>query len=967
MATTVDKIRRALEKRDGIAEEEMRPLAEAYRKEVQAVNQRLDDAIMLLRKGLRSEAIQRVELTPNALDAAAELEFPEWDEWNDLLQFMAIPLPPKLNQDDVAQINEAIIESLPLDALLRRHRRLAIAKAPLAGRLRTLRQIARVDGNNPVWMDDLESWEKVRLSQIEGELKQALAEEDARRLQQLHQELTATSWRIQPSRHLIEQTSFAAETHRRQRQEAELAELTPGIAQSFAARDEAKSRELRTRWQEVRARYGVDVNQGLQQQVAAPFQWLEDLDRQAVMESEREMAVANLESTLQSGASAEEVNAALDQASRFGHPVPEELASRAAALADAPAKKAKQKMLLIGGLAAAAVIAIVVGGIIMMVSASAAAKREETIEQMNQLVSGQQYPEAVSYYQSIQSTQPDVAAMPKMVALHTTAQKEVQDANYRRERFDDLLSQASSDDPALIDEILFPQLEELAESDGQRARIDDLRKRKSQYIETESLRQSDEMIAKVGELRTTFNALRARGTSDQNLSAIRELITSVSRLPKQFPLASVDAKAKQETLRSLASESLSEMRDANRMTQQREAAIASLVNSRSIEVYADRLREFATRSIANTEFIEFSTVLEEEDYWLGIDRTNAWLELLASKLQQGVTAGEAVSLIESRNMLAADIFPNPALADLNGLVDAMEEIKGRRALLDTMVNQMRNHPISRAVTLPVRESGSTTGYLIYKTYAEENASRLRQQNSLGVSVLSDELGGVRNKGFVGPLPEVINEPMSAVLDVISNKAKQSVEFDQQWETTFLVQVSQIMRRPKLDGIHKEWLIYQMLDTATRGSERLRSMVPQSMQMLVRRASVREKWYQPRKIDENLNSDLDRTIKSELAVAYKRLQNPLADFEAVAATSIQWVGFLAKSQSGVVEFHQRGSLPESDGKLFVAAPPREGAASSSILAIGECSNGSVTLDPNPIYQVPGRPVFWFPANSKADDQ
>src|SRR6056297_1645622 len=158
MPTTVDKIRRALEKRDGIAEEEMRPLADAYREQVQQVNQRLDDAVMLLRKGLRSEAIQRVEMTPNALDAAAELEFPEWDEWNEILQFMAIPLPPKLNQDHVAQINEAIIESLPLEALLRRHRRLAIAKAPLAGRLRTLRQIARVDSKNAVWNDDLEVW-----------------------------------------------------------------------------------------------------------------------------------------------------------------------------------------------------------------------------------------------------------------------------------------------------------------------------------------------------------------------------------------------------------------------------------------------------------------------------------------------------------------------------------------------------------------------------------------------------------------------------------------------------------------------------------------------------------------------------------------------------------------------------------------------------------------------------------------
>ncbi|MEO1614374.1 MAG: hypothetical protein AAFV88_00905 [Planctomycetota bacterium] len=966
MATTVDKIRRALEKRDGIAEEEMKPLAEAYRKEVQTVNQRLDDAIMLLRKGLRSEAIQRVELTPNALDAAAELEFPEWDEWNDLLQFMGIPLPPKLNQDDVAQINEAIIESLPLDALLKRHRRLAIAKAPLSARLRTLRQIARVDSNNAVWMDDIEIWEKARLGQIDAELKRALDNEDARVLQQLHQELTGTAWRIQPPGRLIEQTSFAAETHRRQRQESELSELVPAIQQAFEIKDEATARSLRTQWQETRARYGVDVAGGLNVQVATAFQWLEDLDRQAIMESEREMAVANLQTTLQSGASSEEVHAALDQASRFGHPVPDDLAAQAAALAEAPAKKAKQKKLLLAAGAGVVVIGAAIGGVMLMLSAGAEAKREETITQMTQFVNNEQYTEAARFYQSVQANDPETASSPKMVALQATARKAQNDEAYRRDRFDELLAQATSEDPALIDQVLFPQLDELAATDGERARVNDLRRRKSQYVEGESLRQSDKLIEKIGQLRTTFESLRSRGTSDSNLEAIRQLLTSVTRLPKQFPLATDDAVSKQETLRSLASETLSEMRDANRMSQQREEAIDSLVNSRSIEVFSDRMREFATRSIAQTGFAEFSTVLNEEDHWLAIDRTNAWLTLLQQKLANGVTAGEAASLIESRNLLASEVYPNPALAAMPTFVDAMEEIQGRRAILDETFNRIARHPIARAVTLPIRESGTRTGYLIYKTYAEENASRLKQQNSIGISILSDELGGVRNRGFQGPLPEIVNEPLDTIRDAINNKAKKAIEFDQQWEITFLVEVSQVMRRPNLSGVHKEWLIYQLLDAATQGSESLRAMIPQTLQVLQRRASVRDKWFEPREFDDALNSELERTLRTELNLAYKRFQSPLAEFQGVADSEIQWIGFLARTTGGEIEYHPRGQLPERNGKLFVSGPPREGASSSSILTIGELRDGHVVLDPNPIFQVPGRPVFWFPDQTSDSD-
>ncbi|MEM0926024.1 MAG: hypothetical protein AAGJ83_08305, partial [Planctomycetota bacterium] len=240
-------------------------------------------------------------------------------------------------------------------------------------------------------------------------------------------------------------------------------------------------------------------------------------------------------------------------------------------------------------------------------------------------------------------------------------------------------------------------------------------------------------------------------------------------------------------------------------------------------------------------------------------------------------------------------------------------------------------------------------------------ARFKQQNSVGVFVLSDGVGGVRNRGFDGPLEDVINEPMNAVRDVINNKAKQSIEFDQQWEITFLLQVSEVMRRPKLSGVHKEWLIYQLLDTATRGSKRLRDMIPQTMQMLVRRSSVRDQWFEAKPINDMLNPELQATLAPELKIAYTRCQNPLADYEAVAKMQLLWIGFLSKDSSGAVEFHPRGELPQSDGKLYIAGPPRQGASTTSILAIGTYQNGDVMLDPNPIYQIPGRPVFWFPGD------
>ena len=960
MPTTVDKIRRALEKRDGIAEDEMRPLAEDYRSQVVEVNKRLDDAVMLLRKGLRSEAIQRVEMTPNALDAAAALEFPEWDEWNEILQFMGIPLPPKLNQDYVAQINEAIIESLPLDALLRRHRRLAIAKAPLAVRLRTLRQIARVDAANSVWQDDVEEWEKTRLGQIDRELKHALDNEDAKYLYQLHKELTGGPWRIAPSARLIEQSAFAAEAHVRQSMETELNQIAPPLNKAFERRDENTARGLRSQWQSVRARFNVSVPAELEVSVGPAMQWLEDLDRQAVMASEREMAVANLQSTLEADSPIEEVQKAYNQASKFGEPLPEELSTKVQQLSSRPAKEARKKLILIGVATAVVLVAAAVGGKMYLSSSDEQSALEETITQMEQFVAAEQFDEALNYFNSVLITQPDLLSNSRMVALKATAQEAVDAEDGRRARFEERLAQASSDDPALIDESMLPGLDELASTAGEKARVADLKKRRANYNASETMRQSDEMIGKVADMQRQFGELVSRGSSQSNRQAIQQLLSTIVRLPNQYPLHSSDALAKQETLRSQVASTLSQMKDESMISEQLQAAIDALLNSRSLEVYADRLRDFSTQSVSRTNFIDFRTVIDEENHWEDVDRTNRWLDNLESKLAGGVTSTEASALIESAGTLQAATSTNPALMALPKFDETMREIVGRKVLLDGAFTRIGKHPLARLVTLPIPDpDGGTTHYLVFKTFVEQNTDRMNRSGNIGVSVVSDSLGGVRAKSFPGPLPKTLDEPMATVSELLAQKSKLAISFDQEWERTFMKQVSEVMLRKDLDGVIKEWLVFELLDTATRGSQKLTEMIPITMRTLTRRNSVREGWHEPRGASSEMNPELNRIAVAELQVAYKRFESPLSEIQTVAGKRLKWIGFLTKSTGGQIESHLRGGTPPEDGTLYVAAPSREGDAETSLLSVGKLQQGHVQLTPNPVHQVPGRPLFLFP--------
>ena len=959
MPTTVDKIRRALEKRGGIAEEEMQPLADDYRAQVNEVNSRLDEAVMLLRKGLRSEAIQRVEMTPNALDAAAELEFPEWDEWNEILQFMGIPLPPKLNEDYVAQINEAIIESLPLDALLRRHRRLAIAKAPLSIRLRTLRQIARVDAANSVWQDDVEAWEKIRLNQIDNELKSALEREDSQSLYNLHKELTGGTWRITPASRLIEQSKFAAESFVRDNQESELKQLVGPIVEAFEGRDENAARNLRKKWQSTRAKFSATVSPALEQQVQPALQWLEDLDRQAVIESERQLAIAHLESTLESSSSIEQVQQAYDQASQFGQPVPEELSQRVTQLRSAPAKKAQKKMILIGAGIAAVLLAAAAGIGIYMMSSGKENKLRQTVDQMESFVAAEQYDEAIEFYTTLQSLQPEVAANPQMVALFTKARKTIDGERARKQLFDKKFAAANNDDPALIDELLLPQLEELASTETEKAQVRQLRKLRDEHDAGEAMRQSDELIAKVGELRRSFTELAGRGSSDANRQAIQDVLNSVSRLPNQYPRGNRDALAKQETLRSQIKSTLDRMKSRNMETEQRVAAIDELLASRSLEQYSDRLREVATRSVASTGFVDFRAVIKEEEQWLDVERTNQWLDSFGKKLENGVTSTEAITLRDSADSLRRSVSPNPVFNRIRDFDQTMAEIVKRRSILQGAFARISKHPLTRLVTLPISESSGTTNYLVHKTFVEQNSDRMSRQGSIGVSVVSDALGGVRNRAFQGPLPKTIDEPMKSVLDVVSRQKKQAIEFDGAWERTFLLLVRDVISNPNLDGVVKEWLVFELLTAATDGSKRLDQLVPQSMRALQRRSSVRNSWYQPRKKDNELNRELASQIFRELNIAFKRLSTPLEPYEKAAENKLRWIGFLAKSSNGQVEYHLRGKTPESDGELYVAASSDEADVRTAIVKVGSLDQGHVTLTSNPVHLLPGRPLFLLP--------
>ena len=142
-----------------------------------------------LRKGLRSEAIQLAEIEPKLLDVVAFLDFPERDPWLELANRSGIAPPMPLMLDVASELNEAYAVEQPLAALLQRHRLLALAHGPLSARIEVLRGLADGDANNPVWQDDLLTFEKERQNQIKAEVEMAPRKGDTAALAALEAEL----------------------------------------------------------------------------------------------------------------------------------------------------------------------------------------------------------------------------------------------------------------------------------------------------------------------------------------------------------------------------------------------------------------------------------------------------------------------------------------------------------------------------------------------------------------------------------------------------------------------------------------------------------------------------------------------------------------------------------------------------------------------------------------------------------
>ncbi|MGC1274170.1 MAG: hypothetical protein WBC44_10725, partial [Planctomycetaceae bacterium] len=291
-----DDVRGLLQAEDQRLTDEVRRLAAEYAPACRTANERLRRCMELIGRGLRSEAIQLAEVEPPILDLVNELDLAELQAgWDELCSLYDLPRAEPLRLELAEAIHEAYADLEPLNALLTKHRKLALARAPMPLRIDVLRKLVTADVQSPFWDDDLRAYERARLREIETAAREAAKSRDVEQLASLLEEVGSPDWRERPKADLVRKVKAFAGQIRRGSARDELEQIEPELQAAFSALDLAAARELQNQWESAGRRANLPEGDPLAERVAPVFGWIADEDAREAQDRAFQTAVADLE------------------------------------------------------------------------------------------------------------------------------------------------------------------------------------------------------------------------------------------------------------------------------------------------------------------------------------------------------------------------------------------------------------------------------------------------------------------------------------------------------------------------------------------------------------------------------------------------------------------------------------------------------------------------------------------------
>ena len=198
LTNLIENIRTALAYSESVPPAKLAGYARRYAEECTKVNTRLQQCLPHLRNGNIAEAVRLAEASPNIAETFNLLHFENRQEWTEICDGLGLDVPPPLAIEVFQELNDAYLQIVPLEPLLKWHRLHALNGSPIRDRLAVLRSLAKADPMNLFWQTDQETFEKARIKELGRDVADALVRKDSLRLQELYRELTAPGWIMAP-------------------------------------------------------------------------------------------------------------------------------------------------------------------------------------------------------------------------------------------------------------------------------------------------------------------------------------------------------------------------------------------------------------------------------------------------------------------------------------------------------------------------------------------------------------------------------------------------------------------------------------------------------------------------------------------------------------------------------------------------------------------------------------------------
>lgn len=984
----IDRIRAALADERIEKSNEMVALSKDFQEITRKINERLRRCGEYLRQGLRVEAIQEAETDPRLIEAVGVVQGltdDEWKRWQELAQFLELPLSEPPLHDVAQMIDEAYSEHAPLESLLRQYRKLALQRAPLAQRVAHLRQLALNDPNTEIWQTDLRAYEEARLAQIVQVARTGARGASLVECQNLLAEVQDVPWTIALPPKLVPTLQSQVREAERKDARSRLGQIFEKLQAAYAAEDFAQATTPYREWTKFFPLAALPADDPLVRGSRDAVAWCEERTAAESDDSAWSEHLTEVHRALgRSHTSEEALRQLADQTDALGRTLPFDVESQLLERIDSFRTNRTRKRLLIGGIASLVETALVVLVTVSVTGATGASIRKDAIAEIDKALETGDVPMAVGvrlqyepkYFSDNKDWKAACLRIDEMKGSLESRSKEIEKLLNQADevpaedgaRFNQLLTKAegiAKQPPAMdkdaIDERVKPVIDKrrklmevwnkeiASKMEGHKDSLEDL---KETHKTLSPQASSDKLNQLRKDVRQTTEGLN--GVAEPILKAQAEILAAIDSMERAMIMA-----GKRKQL-------LSELNAKSRI--------------RSTPEGVSEVKTFTGLLLA------FSTELKDDPLAAAMKQASAEAELWASlfavrKFPQefGRLFPESVDLIGARRNEANEFlkaFPRTPLAEgaqsyLKALAVVESRIDPKAGLIAQLKGNILDAAYMRDLEI-VREKGRPAPFYLISGTASSKSDR--------VEFTSWSAVGNPATIILAPSKLDIAKPKAAPQLKLAKKMQDELDgiSIESWDLTMsrlakaIINDKEDREDPPVDAILRLTLLRDMCDLTKAGSLSAATHKPfldfeSKLSSTVERINLRTDWADPR--SEEVAQRRARCLEylTEIAsIDFDRVwptsTNVLKDLQNELVTQYSGVGWMTYDEDGKPMID--ATTGSGSGSLLVMLPGASEAAAGRFETIGRYDGSRPRWLPTAktTYFLPGRLVFARPASA-----